>query len=217
MVDEYCEGCYYRAFFPALGWGCEYLVMTEKRRPCPSGAGCTVKLVKDRVGTKNAEHRKTILAVEAMTDEEKEARRQRQKLTNCINCGAPLKEKICPYCGTEYTGSGSITADIEKKRQKNREYYAAHKQKQQPGKRSIGAHDRKKITAERTRAFWKGRQTAAIKAWKLEHGLTYEQMAELLEVEPSTILMWVYENNTANWDKLRKIGIEKPFIPPQDN
>lgn len=182
MVDEYCEGCYYRAFFPALGWGCEYLVMTEKRRPCPSGAGCTVKLVKDRVGTKNAEHRKTILAVEAMTDEEKEARRQRH---------------------------------LEKKRQKNREYYAAHKQKQQPGKRSIGAHDRKKITAERTRAFWQGRQSNAIKEWKLAHGVTYEQMAELLEVETSTVLMWVYENNTANWDKLQKIGIEKPFIPPK--
>lgn len=182
MVDEYCEGCYYRAFFPALGWGCEYLVMTEKRRPCPSGAGCTVKLVKDRAGTKNAEHRKTILAVEAMTDEEKEARRQRYR---------------------------------EKKRQKNREYYAAHKQKQQPGKRSIGAHDRKKITAERTRAFWQGRQSNAIKEWKLAHGVTYEQLAELLEVETSTVLMWVYENNTANWDKLQKIGIEKPFIPPK--
>ena len=23
--------------------------------------------------------------------------------TNCINCGAPLKDKKCEYCGTEYT------------------------------------------------------------------------------------------------------------------
>ena len=196
MVDDYCKGCFYRVLLPALGgYGCEYICITEKRRPCPSGTGCTVKLEKNRAGTKNAEQRKTILAVEAMTDEEKEVRRQRY---------------------------------LEKKRQKNKEYYAAHKQelnyktkikrqakKQQPGKRSIGAHDRKKITAEHTRAFWQGRQTQAIKDWKIAHGVTYEQMAELLEVEPSTILMWVYENNTANWDKLQKIGIEKPVIPPK--
>lgn len=189
MVDAYCEGCYYRVFLPALGWGCEYLVMTGKRRPCPGGEGCTVRRLKDRTGTKNADDRKKILALEGMTDEE---RRERY---------------------------------LAKKRKKSKEYYHAHKEevtrkakeKRNKEVKKVGAHAQKKKTAERTRAYWKGRQTAAIKAWKLEHGLTYEQMAELLEVEPSTILMWVYENNTANWDKLRKIGIEKPFIPPQDN
>lgn len=35
------------------------------------------------------------------------------QLTNCINCGAPLKDRKCPYCGTEYTDSGSITADFD--------------------------------------------------------------------------------------------------------
>ena len=24
------------------------------------------------------------------------------KLTNCINCGAPLDGPVCPYCGTRY-------------------------------------------------------------------------------------------------------------------
>lgn len=26
-------------------------------------------------------------------------------LTNCVNCGAPLRGNRCGYCGTEYTGS----------------------------------------------------------------------------------------------------------------
>ena len=26
-------------------------------------------------------------------------------LTNCVNCGAPLRGNRCDYCGTEYTGS----------------------------------------------------------------------------------------------------------------
>lgn len=193
MVDEYCEGCYYRAFFPALGWGCEYLVMTEKRRPCPSGTGCTVRRLKSRAGTHNAEQRKKEMALEAMTEEEREAYRQRQK---------------------------------ERKRIRNQEYYYSHKKEfsqkakikritQKSYPRSIGAHARKKVTAENTRAYWQGRQSQAIKDWKLAHGMTYEQMAELLEVETSTVLMWVYENNTANWDKLRKIGVEKPVIAPK--
>lgn len=26
-------------------------------------------------------------------------------ITNCINCGAPLKNKVCEYCGTRYESS----------------------------------------------------------------------------------------------------------------
>ena len=28
------------------------------------------------------------------------------KLTNCVNCGAPLVDCKCKYCGTEYDDSG---------------------------------------------------------------------------------------------------------------
>lgn len=28
--------------------------------------------------------------------------RPRKKLTNCKNCGAPLKGSVCEYCGTVY-------------------------------------------------------------------------------------------------------------------
>lgn len=190
MVDDYCKGCYYRIYIPGADcYGCEYLVITEKRRPCPSGEGCTVRRLKDRAGTHNADQRKKALALEGMTEEE-------------------LRERY-----------------LAKKRERNQKYYAKHKtevNKRAAEKRRIkrpaetkGAHSKKKITALNTKAYWKGRQSEAIKSWKLEHGMTYEQMAELLEVEPSTVVMWAYERNTANWDKLRKIGIEKPYIPPE--
>lgn len=46
VVDKkYCKGCY---FFSGGFEGvrlCNYYLMTGKRRPCPAGVGCTVKLV----------------------------------------------------------------------------------------------------------------------------------------------------------------------------
>lgn len=193
MVDDYCKGCYYRIYIPGADcYGCEYLVVTEKRRPCPSGEGCTVRKIKDRAGTHNADQRKKALALEGMTEEELAERRERQ---------------------------------LAKKRERNKVYWSAHKAeltKKAAVKRRAkkpaqvkGAHSKKKITAANTRAYWQGRQSQAIKDWKIAHDMTYEQMAELLDVETSTVLMWVYENNTANWDKLQKIGIEKPYIPPK--
>ena len=32
------------------------------------------------------------------------------RLTNCVNCGAPLHGNKCEYCGTEYTADDGITA-----------------------------------------------------------------------------------------------------------
>lgn len=35
------------------------------------------------------------------------------KLTNCINCGAPLHGRKCAYCGTEYNENGHIEANFD--------------------------------------------------------------------------------------------------------
>lgn len=32
-------------------------------------------------------------------------------MTNCVNCGAVLKENICEYCGTRYTDK-KMTVDL---------------------------------------------------------------------------------------------------------
>lgn len=33
-------------------------------------------------------------------------------MTNCVNCGAPLKGLKCEYCGTEYMDKNTIRADF---------------------------------------------------------------------------------------------------------
>lgn len=35
-----CEGCYFLSNYFGC---CNYLIFTDKRRPCPGGEGCTVK------------------------------------------------------------------------------------------------------------------------------------------------------------------------------
>ena len=45
MAKAYCDDCVYYA---KLGCGtmrcCNYFIKTDKRRPCPPGEGCTVKV-----------------------------------------------------------------------------------------------------------------------------------------------------------------------------
>jgi hypothetical protein len=43
--DEFCDDCYYyRNVYPGLGRCCHYILMTDKKRPCDPGKGCTVKV-----------------------------------------------------------------------------------------------------------------------------------------------------------------------------
>lgn len=183
MIDAYCTKCYYRVFLPALGFGCEYICVTGKRRPCPSGEGCTVRIIKSRTGTKNAEERRDVLFAE-------------DEGIDYVQLKAERRERR-----------------LARKREYNRVYAQTHKGTTHPRKeKKLGAYDRKKITAERTRAFWQGRQAAAIKGWKEENGVSYEKMAELCGVEPSTIYKWVGEENNANWAKLEALGIQRPEV-----
>lgn len=45
MVDEYCIGCEYHWISYACPeyQACDYIMMTGRKRPCPSGKECTVK------------------------------------------------------------------------------------------------------------------------------------------------------------------------------
>lgn len=45
-----CKGCIY-SFVTNCGTYCQYILITEHRRPCPPGKGCTVKKVQK--GVKN--------------------------------------------------------------------------------------------------------------------------------------------------------------------
>lgn len=45
MADNYCIGCEYHwiSYGCAEYQACDYIMRTGKRRPCPSGKGCTVR------------------------------------------------------------------------------------------------------------------------------------------------------------------------------
>lgn len=47
-IRDWCEGCvYYRGDFETTKC-CNYIFMEDKRRPCPPGKGCTVKMGRKR-------------------------------------------------------------------------------------------------------------------------------------------------------------------------
>lgn len=46
-VDAYCTGCVYLGRWQRTGLKCcDYFLITDKRRPCPAGEGCTVRKLK---------------------------------------------------------------------------------------------------------------------------------------------------------------------------
>ena len=48
MVDHYCDDCFYKGHVYGTGPAfCRYLLMTDRRRPCPAGKGCTVKVPRE--------------------------------------------------------------------------------------------------------------------------------------------------------------------------
>ena len=45
VCDRHCKGCVYNADMVSIRYGyCNYLFVEKKRRPCPAGKGCTVKV-----------------------------------------------------------------------------------------------------------------------------------------------------------------------------
>lgn len=49
MRKSYCDDCVYSAALSAVTTRvCNYFLATDKRRPCPAGEGCTVKVVRKR-------------------------------------------------------------------------------------------------------------------------------------------------------------------------
>lgn len=45
-TDKHCKGCIYRCNLYNYLYCCDYFLRTGKRRPCPAGQGCTVKIKK---------------------------------------------------------------------------------------------------------------------------------------------------------------------------
>lgn len=81
---------------------------------------------------------------------------------------------------------------------------------QTPEERYEKSKIRKRELAQEYRAKAKGKQRAAILAYKEEHGYSNRDMSFKLGVCESTINKWVTEYVPADWDVLAKVGIQKP-------
>lgn len=45
----------------------------------------------------------------------------------CVNCGRPLSDKICDYCGTDYRADEEKKKEIESEDQQKRKSFDGHK------------------------------------------------------------------------------------------
>ena len=48
VCDSYCEKCIYYKGTGSVLYACHYFLDTDKRRPCPAGKGCTVRVLRKR-------------------------------------------------------------------------------------------------------------------------------------------------------------------------
>ena len=55
MIDKNCWNCFYWQGHSEPAMCCNYLLITDKRRPCPPGKDCTVKKPRKRRRKKQAE------------------------------------------------------------------------------------------------------------------------------------------------------------------
>lgn len=47
VCTSYCDKCAFRKIFHTVYRYCDYLCMTNERRPCPAGDGCTVRVSRE--------------------------------------------------------------------------------------------------------------------------------------------------------------------------
>ena len=84
ICDEYCLDCKFFGGHSEFECCCNYLLMTNKRRPCPPGIGCTVK-----VKRKN----KRVLGKYSIITIKKPKKTKKEK--------EPVFKR-CPQCGKEF-------------------------------------------------------------------------------------------------------------------
>lgn len=48
VCDKYCTNCVYYVGSNFDGCFCNYILMTDKRRPCDPGTGCTVRVLREK-------------------------------------------------------------------------------------------------------------------------------------------------------------------------
>lgn len=121
MTRKECEGCAYYGFeygvFSSGPRVCDYCFLTDKHRPCPAGAGCTVRLEKlgnrGRGKPSRAKTYKPTLDIRIPKARVRKFNARREYITTfldspeqvkaCLNCNVPAD-----YCGGQCSGGRII-------------------------------------------------------------------------------------------------------------
>lgn len=129
-----CKGCFFHKILAALDAGyCDYICMTDRRRPCPAGDGCTEKVKADPFKPKAFT---VIRRRDRLSEEEKKQRKREQYLKRY---------------------AARTEEDKARDREKCRNYYRAHKELchekhreyQQKNKDRINAQNRERRRRQR--------------------------------------------------------------------
>lgn len=88
-----CAGCVYASSAHNIPM-CNYIFIAGKRRPCPPGTGCTVKITDKKVKKRKAKERRA-LSVEQQKRKAERDRQYREKKKASTR-------KLCRYCGKEF-------------------------------------------------------------------------------------------------------------------
>lgn len=76
---------------------------------------------------------------------------------------------------------------------------------------SLSEHSiKKRKLAEKTRQYWQGRQTAAIKAFLAKNHMPVSALARQIGTSETALRRWIREANNADWERLALVGIKKP-------
>ena len=87
-----CEGCIYlsmigNSYLPC----CNYIFMEDKRRPCPPGEGCTVKITDKQVKKRKAQERRAMSVEQMQRKKERDRlyweKRKAERTKPCRRCG----------------------------------------------------------------------------------------------------------------------------------
>ena len=115
--DKYCNGCIYKGVVENHLPCCNYIFMEDKRRPCPPGKGCTVKVEGNYKAT--VEERRS-QAAERQREHRAKVRAANMRTIKCDICGAEFKSADTRrrYCSKECGHIAHI--------QQTREYWKKH-------------------------------------------------------------------------------------------
>lgn len=142
VCDDYCIGCVFNQ--NASGdkqTCCTFYLVTDIRRPCPAGAGCTVRKLGKKIGKWSYEHQHGWETAKlkgearrntAYKEELKKLRKEQRMMT-----------KVCPVCGEEFQTDNPrkvYCSERCKNKAKSRTHYRRNKNAKAKEKSAAGKH-----------------------------------------------------------------------------